>query len=156
MFTPQPEHSNKLDDYFTEYKCPLQDCKAKFGSKYALSKHLKSHASEGKQSMESGVKRFACHFPNCEAKYFYKSGLDAHLKRHNIPSGIPCMNCGLKFKCEYALHSHLRHASCKNDKRYTCTVCHKQFDMIQTLQSHMISKHRGQVDTSEVKVIATE
>ena len=145
------------------YRCTL--CPRTFASDTALTNHQGEHTGQKPYKCEIcgkgfrirkwvcahkrrmhkvRVLRYFC--PTCNKGFTDKGPLIKHERRHKGIRPFVCLICGKGFGVKYVLEVHMRsiHA---DEKRYSCDVCGKKFNLNQHYVNHMF-KHRIQGDGS--------
>ncbi|CAH0730945.1 unnamed protein product, partial [Brenthis ino] len=116
-----------------EKKFICEYCKDKFSTKQRLRVHIRSH---------TGVKPFNCDI--CNKKFTTSSNLKYHQTTHTKRKDYYCVECNTLYKSGKSLKKHLNESKkhvrdC--EKRYSCTVCSKQFSSETSLSSHIKGRH---------------
>lgn len=111
------------------FKC---HCGKAFKSQHLLRVHLPRHTEETE-------KKFACDL--CEKKFITNAELQIHGRSHSVAKPYACDKCKKSFKSENYLSFHKRGHS-DNAKRYTCTICPKDFKQLSVFKNHMIKVHQ--------------
>ena len=120
--TPQAlEHHVKVR-HNTQFVC--HRCGKSCSDANNLAKHERLHAP---------VRTFKC--DKCEMSFSYRKDLLAHKSVH-AAAKFQCHVCGVFFKREYDLKSHLTNHS-PNAKLFTCPVCKKEYKEKRLFRKHV-------------------
>ncbi|XP_019740141.1 zinc finger and SCAN domain-containing protein 2-like [Hippocampus comes] len=141
FFAPPSEHHDKRTSHspgdaawhadHTYFKC--SHCDKTFGTKYTLTRHMKSHTA--------GKKHWKC--SQCGRTLGDRRNLRRHMMVHTGEKPFMCSICGKRFSQKANLITHTRTHT--GEKPFSCTLCSKRFGdrsaLIQHKKTHAAGKH---------------
>ncbi|KAG8259319.1 hypothetical protein J6590_014788 [Homalodisca vitripennis] len=123
-------------------------CGKRYGKKGTLARHVRYEC--GKEP------EFPC--PHCPYHSKHRGNLQRHmLLKHSTSScdvseekRFGCTTCGRKYKHNYLLRRHLQY-ECGIEPRFSCSLCPYKGNYRQSLQSHMVLKHKDLFKRTDVE-----
>ncbi|XP_072181082.1 uncharacterized protein [Diadema setosum] len=106
-------------------KFDCSDCDKKFGTKYLLMQHRRSH---------TGEKPFVCE--TCNKGFTTSSSLKAHMESHNVSRSYLCHECGAAYRRRDCLKQHILRCH-KTEDEFQCEMCGKSFKYRESLKNHL-------------------
>ena len=145
QFRSRPSLNGHIESLFHNKRCPTRGKPyicfpygRRFGSRYALGKHVSSHFNKdkscvvGQSTIESkflyssrttnsltNYSRSSFYCEMCGQSFTFHHDLAKHLKVHNSKA-FPCERCGLEFESSYDLVDHLMTQTSEPSFSLTC------------------------------------
>ena len=143
--------AHELRKLFTDDSCEVNELKCKYCNRSmkgvrGFLAHISTHVDVDKTLMakpyqcqnccdqkfetylewRTHVKPFKCDVPGCKLRAANRSKVRLHQLRTHGLKKIPCPQCTKMFKTRYTLNEHIKVIH-DEAKRYTCSVCGKQY-----------------------------
>lgn len=116
------------------YECPQLDCSRKFGRRYSLAEHVKTH---------SGEKSHVCPAMGCRKRFSTSGNLSRHKRLHGYiePLQCPVEGCQSSFPSNNKLEKHMQYHL--GSPVHVCKIgaCGKTFSTMGNLNRHVRHHH---------------
>uniref|UniRef100_A0A3Q4ATQ3 Zinc finger protein 653 n=1 Tax=Mola mola TaxID=94237 RepID=A0A3Q4ATQ3_MOLML len=110
--------------------CPHPGC----GKKFYLSNHLHRH-----MIIHSGVRDFICE--TCGKSFKRKNHLEVHRRTHTGETPLQCEICGYQCRQRASLNWHMKKHTPEAYYNYTCELCQKRFEKLDSVKFHKLKSH---------------
>lgn len=84
------QHLRYVHEKYRPHRCPVTECDASFGTRFARSQHI--------WTVHENLKPFRCDYPHCKSSFGQRSHLNRHRKRHPGSKGARRSQGALRFK----------------------------------------------------------
>ena len=111
-----------------QYSCKY--CERAFKSEAGLRYHIRSHTEDG----------LKC--PYCPKIFYTKSSYTGHMHQHTGQKPYKCDRCSKAFGYSNNLQYHKKH-HCQGENKYQCKICNMIFYSAKVKNEHMKGAHMG-------------